>query len=585
MSASPNNTAAPAYAGNDDIRPQNEKSGSLSSQEHEQPGQPRGTTGEATVGAYVSDSQKQAQAGLYPFKWSSLYKPAVVNPINGKSHTFNILRFWDPYATAFWLATLGFFVAFFGWFAAAALMTEAIKADLKLTTDQVANSNLASLGGTAIVRVFSGYFVDRYGPRKVMSALLTIGMIPTALMPTVSNIGGLETIRFFISILGGTFVPCQAWTTTFFDKNIIGTANAFSGGWGNLGGGVVPSVMIGLYDRLRDDGYTSHLAWRLCFVILPVPMIICTVAAIMILGKDHPTGKWSNRHQLAGTAYEVAHGREVHLDASEIREQERLRTQNAGELGSNEKMVTSKAPAKASDFSDVKDGQTYDLVDTAVSEPLTLKTAGKVLLDLRVWMIAISYMMSFGTETALDAALPQLIYALFASPTFSAADAAYVSSTYGLLNLFFRPLGGIIADLLYRKFKPMGYGLRAKVVFTLVCNVLQGLMLVGLGLYANSTSVSLGGVIGFLVAMAITGFMANAGAYSVYGHLRPQNIGFVAGLVGAGGNVGGLLMTAIFKTHPGTKPTRTLGNKFWIAGIFNIATILVFSWVPLGDAS
>lgn len=141
----------------------------------------------------------------------------------------------------------GFFVAFFGWFAAAALMTEAIKVDLKLTTNQVADSNLASLGGTAFVRIIAGYAIDRYGPRKVMAVLLCIGAIPTALMPTVHHLPSLMATRFFISILGGTFVPCQAWTTTFFDKNIVGTANAFSGGWGNMGGGVTPAVSTSDY--------------------------------------------------------------------------------------------------------------------------------------------------------------------------------------------------------------------------------------------------------------------------------------------------------------------------------------------------
>lgn len=219
-----------------------------------------------------------------------------------------------------------------------------------------------------------------------MSVLLVVGAIPTALMPTVSNLGGLKTIRFFISILGGTFVPCQAWTTTFFDKNIVGTANAFAGGWGNMGGGVVPSVMIGLYTRLRDSGLTSALSWRLCFVIVPVPILLLVSGANLLFGKDHPAGKWSQRHQLAGTAYEVAAGREVHLDESERREQERMR-QNAGGEHGNEKMLTSAAPAKTSDFADVSQGK-YDAVDTAVSEPLTVKTALKVLGDLRVWAIA-----------------------------------------------------------------------------------------------------------------------------------------------------------------------------------------------------
>jgi len=83
-----------------------------------------------------------------------------VNPANGKSYTFNLLRFWDPYATSFWLATLGFFTAFICWFSFGALMTEAVRGDLGLTAEQVANSNLASLSGTVLVRFIAGPAVD-----------------------------------------------------------------------------------------------------------------------------------------------------------------------------------------------------------------------------------------------------------------------------------------------------------------------------------------------------------------------------------------------------------------------------------------
>lgn len=351
--------------------------------------------------------------------------------------------------------------------------------------------------------------------------------------------------------------------------------------------------MIGLYTRLRKSGLTSHLAWRICFVIVPVPLLLVSAVVIVLLGKDHPAGKWSQRHQLAGTAYEVAAGREVHLDRSEIAEQERMRQQAGGEAGgattttsTNEKMLTSAAPAKTSDFRELQPGQQLAQMDTAVSEPLTLKTAGKVLLDLRVWMCTISYMLSFGLETALDAALPQLLFALFASASFTAETAAFAASTYGLLNLFFRPLGGIMADMLYHKYRPKGYGLRAKVTLMVVTNISQGLFMLGLGLYVDRKgSPDLGVVMGFIVLIAVFGFIANASAYAVYGHLRPKNIGFVAGLVGSGGNLGGLWYTLIFKTHPGVRAQRTLGKKFVIAGIFNAVAMAVFSWVPLGDAA
>lgn len=65
-----------------------------------------------------------------------------------------------------------------------------------------------------------------------MAVLLILGAIPSGLAGTANSAGSLYVIRFFIGILGGTFVPCQAWTSAFFDKNCVGTANAFVGGWG-----------------------------------------------------------------------------------------------------------------------------------------------------------------------------------------------------------------------------------------------------------------------------------------------------------------------------------------------------------------
>lgn len=542
---------------------------------------PQGITtgGIVTEEQYVSEAQRQAQSGSLPFRWQSLWEPAVINPVNGKSYTFPIFRIWDPYSIAFWLATLGFFSAFFSWFAFSPLMPEAVKADLKLTQAQITHSNLASLGGTAIVRIFAGAAVDRFGPRKVMAVLLCLGAIPSALVPTVSNIGHLEVVRFFISILGGTFVPTQAWTTTFFDKTIVGTANAFSGGWGNMGGGVTVFVMINIFEGLRKAGLTPHMAWRICFLVLPVPLLFVVAALMMLVGKDHPAGKWSQRHQLPGTAIAVAHGEDVHLDSDEQRQYTAQQESPAR---------TEKAPAKVSDFRETAneyDKEQVTTVDTAVSEPLTVKSAMAILSDLRVWMCALSYMMTFGLETALDAALPGLILTLFQSRSFGPVDAAYVASTYGLCNLYARPLGGILCDMLYRRYRHRGLGVRAKVIFLLATGISQGLLLVGLGLYVDHGKASLGGVIGFIVAIATTGFAANGAAYAVYGHLRPKNVGAVAGIIGSCGNIGGLWFTLIFLYQPGSKVLRTLGRKFWISGIVNAALLVPFVFLPLGDAN
>lgn len=528
------------------------------------------TGGVITSEDYMTETEKKEKElkefGYHKFRWSSLWQPAEINPLNGKSYTFPILRIFDVYSTAFWLATLGFFVAFLSWFAFSPLMPEAVKQDLHLSSVQVTYSNMASLGGTAIMRLVTGGACDRFGPRKVMAVLLIMGAIPSGLAAVVSDASGLYAVRFFISILGATFVACQAWVSTFFDKSVVGTANAFSGGWGNMGGGITNAVMIGLFTRYRSAGLSSHLAWRVCFPTLPVPCLLLVAGMILLFGKDHPAGKWSQRHQFSGTAVAIAQGEHVQLDSSERAQYERRAVD------------TEKAPAKGANFRELdpaKEGKRVATVDTAQPEPVTLQRLLIILSDPRVWMCIMCYFLTFGLETSMDAALPGLITTLFQSKTFTSIDAAYAASMYGLLNLYARPLGGVVSDLLYSR-----YGLRGRVIWLLVTAFSQGIAMIGLGVYCNHNP-TLGGVLAFIFFIGTTGFLANGANYGIPAIICPSAIGTVSGLVGAAGNVGGLMYLGIYLAVPGVRRQKTLGTKFWIAGVVNAGAVLPFFAVLL----
>ena len=129
------------------------------------------------------------------------------------------------------------------------LLTLTIKKDLKMSANQVANSNIMGLSGTLVVRLFAGPLCDRFGPRYVFVGCLLAGAIPTAMAGLVTTPTGIIVLRFFIGILGASFVPCQVWSAGFFDKNVVGTANALAGGWGNSGGGI--TVGLTRYPALK----------------------------------------------------------------------------------------------------------------------------------------------------------------------------------------------------------------------------------------------------------------------------------------------------------------------------------------------
>lgn len=99
-------------------------------------------------------------------------------------------------------------------------------------------TNFGIAENSLIVRFLIGPLCDRFGPRLCFAGILFAGAIPTAMAGLVTNATGLLVLRFFIGILGASFVPCQVWSTGFFDKNVVGSANGLMAGIGNAGGGI-----------------------------------------------------------------------------------------------------------------------------------------------------------------------------------------------------------------------------------------------------------------------------------------------------------------------------------------------------------
>ena len=90
-------------------------------------------------------------------------------------------------------------------------------------------------------------------------------------------------------------MPCQVWSTGFFDKNVVGTGNALTGGWGNAGGDNTYFVMPAIFDSLMAHQHLSaHVAWRVSFIVLFI-IITVTAIAMLLVCDDTPTGKWSER--------------------------------------------------------------------------------------------------------------------------------------------------------------------------------------------------------------------------------------------------------------------------------------------------
>ncbi|KAJ7216158.1 nitrate/nitrite porter [Mycena rebaudengoi] len=507
------------------------------------------------------------RGGVPAFQWSHLWKPPIINPLNRKSYTLPIFNLSNPYSRSFYLSWLGFFVAFLSWFAFPPLIPDAIKSDLKLSQVEIANSNIVALVATLAVRFLSGPLVDRYGPRKVMAGLLILGAIPSGLAGTVHNAQTLYAIRFFIGILGGTFIPCQAWTSCFFDKNIVGTANAFVAGWGNMGGGATFAIMVSTYTSLRSDGLPQRSAWRVAFAAIPVPILLSVAVLTLVFGQDHPAGAWSQRHTLPATAIAIAHGHHVHIDLDKKQE---LKDKHALEEGD----VQVSSIEADENFADIT-----STVDFAVNQPLTLKTGIAILASPLTWLPALAYLTTFGLELALNAQMESLLFGLF-NKTISGLDqnkAGYYTSIFGFLNLITRPFGGYLGDIVYRK-----YGTKGKKLLTLFCGLVMGGSCLAGGLYLQSNHAAphlpaLATLMGVFGVAAIFSEIGNGANFSLVPHCNSYNNGVMTGIVGAFGNLGGIFFALILRFQPAT------GTAFWVIGAISMAINILLIPIPVPE--
>lgn len=190
-----------------------------------------------------------------------------------KANKISLFSFKAPHMRAFHITWISFFLCFFGWFGIAPLMA-IVRDELSLTKAQIGNTIIASVAITVFARLVIGWLCDKIGPRITYSALLLLGAIPVMLIGLSDNYTTFLLFRLAIGIIGASFVVTQYHTSVMFAPNVVGTANATTAGWGNLGGGVTQMVMPLFFAIFVGWGFLDSSAWRLAMVVPGVLMIV-----------------------------------------------------------------------------------------------------------------------------------------------------------------------------------------------------------------------------------------------------------------------------------------------------------------------
>jgi NNP family nitrate/nitrite transporter-like MFS transporter len=212
--------------------------------------------------------------------------------VSAKATKLELLNIKSMPIRTFWITAIAFFICFFAWFGIVPFMPEVVE-DLGLTPTQKWNSVILAVTGTVFARLLIGKLCDKYGPRLCYTYLLVFGAIPVILLGFVQTPLQFLICRLFIGFIGASFVITQFHTSIMFAPNVVGTANATSAGWGNLGGGANRLGMPLIAAAVISFGIADDMAWRYSMVIAGV---ICFTMGIIyyLFTQDTPEGNFAH---------------------------------------------------------------------------------------------------------------------------------------------------------------------------------------------------------------------------------------------------------------------------------------------------
>uniref|UniRef100_A0A0G4I4N9 Major facilitator superfamily (MFS) profile domain-containing protein n=1 Tax=Chromera velia CCMP2878 TaxID=1169474 RepID=A0A0G4I4N9_9ALVE len=421
---------------------------------------------------------------------------------SGKAKKIHFLDTSMPNMRGFHFAWICFHVAFIAWYALAP-MGPILKKNFPMSDDEWALSVTYAVASTIILRFAFGPICDTIGPRLAMASILILGAIPVACYGLCSTINQFYFLRFCIGYLGAAFVPCQFFTAQMFAPSCVGTANAISGGWGNLGGGVTALLMPALFRMLQSFGLDEKAALNYCFIF---PALLCVIAGVCVLlfTEDCPQGDWKNRALPGETAEQAA---------------ERCRLRDEGRATSQ-----------------------------GASQSTLLPSLYDVVKNFNTITLVIHYFVSFGVEMCLNNFMPIYLLDEFknddGSSILSFSAAASITALFAWMNLFARATGGILSDNMNKQLSMSG-----RLITHFAALVGEGIFL-----FLFTLMPSIGSTVACAVVFSIFAQMANGTNFSIVPSVSPYK-GMISGLVGAGGNIGVMVFALMMKSFGADKRT------------------------------
>jgi len=197
----------------------------------------------------------------------------------------------------FHLGWIALFVTSFSWLGSAALLP-LVQRDLGLGSAQTSGLLVGSLAAAFLGRFAAGTLCDRFGPRRIYTALLAVVAAAATAVALAPGYDAIQVPWVLLGLAGASLVVTQYHTTLVFAPSCAGAASAAAMGWGAVGGGIARVVVVIAAQLAVTLGVGATWGWRMPML---VAALACAVTAVAygVLARDTPEGDFHELRRVA----------------------------------------------------------------------------------------------------------------------------------------------------------------------------------------------------------------------------------------------------------------------------------------------
>jgi NNP family nitrate/nitrite transporter-like MFS transporter len=432
-----------------------------------------------------------------------------------------------------WIA---FFITFYIWFNMAPLATTMLR-DLGgehgwLTPDHIKLLAICNVAMTIPARIVIGALIDKYGPRRCYAGLMIAMAVPTLTFAFGNTFLQLLISRLVLSSIGAGFVIGIRLVAQWFPPKMVGRAEGFYAGWGNFGSAWAAMTLPWIANELFGGGH----GWRWALAVNGIVSLAYGIAFLWLV-EDMPAGKpfvGVKRTQplLLSSRFDLGHylvwsfplvGAMGFLAwrASTIRTGDH----DAAPILSSGALWTVQGVLGLVYLAHVVKTLQVNLPHLRRPVPADLGIHFNSVAALNT-----TYFANFGAELAVVSMLPAFFESTF---TMSPTAAGLVASSFAFVNLFARPLGGLISDAMtYRKWVMVAY--------------MAGIALGFFGMAFITAAWPLWLAVALTIACSVFVQGAEGATFAIIPMINKRMTGQIAGMAGAYGNVGAVVYLVLF---------------------------------------